>query len=205
MLLGYDFHEEKIPNASKGILLVSLLLVGSLMLAVLGLWSASPAQAQDGCEYTLPPRLSVGGEGQVARVDERPLNVRETPSLYGRQVGSLREGWTFAAREGPVCADFVYWWRIQLLDLDGWIAEGQGAVYFVEPSFPHPPPHRAAHRPTAAPDRHARADLAAESGLVAWDWTAFVGEEYLAHSPRSSHDHSAAGLQRATCPRCHST
>ena len=74
------------------------LLVGSLMLALLGLWSASPAQAQDGCEYTLPPRLSVGGEGQVAHVDERPLNLRETPSLYGRQVGSLREGWTFAVQ-----------------------------------------------------------------------------------------------------------
>ncbi len=107
-----------------------------LVLALVGLFlligSTPPAQAQ-GCGDAPAPRLTVDGRGRVAFSDGQPLNLRDAASLGGSRIGSLPEGSAFTVREGPVCADGIYWWRVQAADLTGWAAEGQAGAYFVEP------------------------------------------------------------------------
>lgn len=86
-----------------------------------------------GCGDAPAPRLALGGQGRVAFSDGQPLNIRDAASVSAGRIGSLPEGSAFAVLEGPVCADSIYWWRVQAADLTGWAAEGQAGAYFVEP------------------------------------------------------------------------
>jgi len=91
-------------------------------------------QAQDGeCRDALPPRLVVGANGQVAFTDGSPLNVRDAAGLTANQIGQLPEGASFVVAEDPVCADGIYWWRIESMAAGGWVAEGADGEYFIEP------------------------------------------------------------------------
>ncbi|MBN1680110.1 MAG: DUF3160 domain-containing protein [Anaerolineae bacterium] len=119
-------------------------------------------RAQDGCANGLPPRLVVGGSGQVSFTDGLPLNVRAAPGLSGAQVTQLPEGTAFSVIDGPVCADAIYWWQIDSGGVIGWIAESADGTYYVEP--------------VAAPAVPVP-DMAAGSGpFTTWDWAAFIGE-----------------------------
>ena len=87
-------------------------------------------------------RLVVGAEARVDLEDPTPTRVRTEPNLGGQIVTSLEPGIEFVIRSGPICSDGYLWWQIysETQNVEGWMAEGTLASYFIEPlSFPPPP------------------------------------------------------------------
>lgn len=86
----------------------------------------------------MPVRLGVGDTGMVilsSVTPTTPVNVREAPSIEAERIGRLAQGVTFEVVEGPTCADGLNWFKVRYGDDDteGWLAEGQNGLYFVEP------------------------------------------------------------------------
>lgn len=97
---------------------------------------AQPAPAQpasdsdDSCLGAPPVRLSVGQRGRVTRT----VNVRTQANPDAQDIGDLRLGETFMVQEGPVCNQGLIWWRVDgVTGVNGWIASGLGAEYWIEP------------------------------------------------------------------------
>lgn len=122
------------------------------MLFALTLALAMPAAAQTEalvCNPELPARLAFGLKGYVTETDNpTPVRVRAQPGTSGEIVGRLEEGTTFNVKGfEPVCAEGITWFEITTGDdlyaftpepgvIQGWIAEGAGDTYFVEPMGP---------------------------------------------------------------------
>ncbi len=93
----------------------------------------------DPCEaVSMPVRLGVGDTGMVilsGTTPTTPVNVREAPSIEAERIGRLAQGVTFDVLEGPTCADGLNWFKVRYgeEDKEGWLAEGQNGLYFVEP------------------------------------------------------------------------
>ena len=86
---------------------------------------------------------------QARTTPDTPSNLRAAPVLTGLRIGSVPPGQVFSVLDGPVCAaDGLYWWQIAYDALSGWIAQGQGDVYFVE-LLPEPPAVQALARITS--------------------------------------------------------
>ena len=83
----------------------------------------------------MPVRLQPGARARVTFTDGTPLRVRRDPSKSGAILGQMPEGTQFTILEGPKCVDQGSWWRIQTDDgnFNGWVLEGEGGVYYVEP------------------------------------------------------------------------
>jgi len=90
------------------------------------------------CENnSLPTRLIVGERGRVSDADKEPLNVREGPGTTFSILSTLKVDETFLILEGPTCSERYIWYRVTYRDQrEGWIAEGDANLYFVEPYFP---------------------------------------------------------------------
>lgn len=88
------------------------------------------------CEVAPPTRMIVHELGRVTSTDTRPLNVRSGPGTSNRTIGTLQIEDTFLVLEGPVCGETYVWYRIQRDDLEGWVAEGDANVYYIEPYLP---------------------------------------------------------------------
>jgi hypothetical protein len=95
-------------------------------------------QANPSCPTSPPLRLQIGGQGRVT--PGAPDNLREAADGSSPVLAVLKAGETFTVIEGPVCDPVigVTWWEIRYQTpagntLIGWIAEGQGKTYFVEP------------------------------------------------------------------------
>lgn len=84
------------------------------------------AQEPDDCA---DPRLQVGDFGYVITQD--PINVRETPN--GDRVGQLQQWEAFRVIDGSACEVGFHWWQIATDDLTGWVAEGSGEDYWLDP------------------------------------------------------------------------
>ncbi|MEZ4668767.1 MAG: hypothetical protein R3E39_12720 [Anaerolineae bacterium] len=80
----------------------------------------------------LPPRLTVGGRGQVT-AGGGSNRMRAAPSTDGVQVGTIPELGVFDVHDGPFCASGIIWWQVIYNGDIGWTAEGVNADYFVEP------------------------------------------------------------------------
>ncbi len=63
-----------------------------------------------------------------------PLRVRQNPGKQGKQAGNIANGVPFEVVGGPVCSDRIIWWQIRANQLNGWVAEGEGHDYFIEPN-----------------------------------------------------------------------
>jgi hypothetical protein len=77
------------------------------------------------------PRLVVGTFGQVA--SSTPSRMRAAPSTSGAEVIQIDGFAQFVVLGGPVCGDGYNWWLVEHVGFTGWIAEGTGSDYFVEP------------------------------------------------------------------------
>lgn len=87
----------------------------------------TPAADTD-CE--MEPRLVVGREGRLT--SNTPSRLRDEASTSGTQVGQIQPLDIFDILEGPVCADGINWWRVQIGNTSGWTAEGVDGDYLLE-------------------------------------------------------------------------
>jgi serine/threonine-protein kinase len=96
--------------------------------------TSSPANY---CAGALPMRMKVGSGGRTTLLPPSPTRVRQTPGLSAPVLRSVEAGQTFMVIGGPQCADSVQWWQIDVYNTDGrwtgWIGEGQGGTYWIEP------------------------------------------------------------------------
>jgi hypothetical protein len=94
--------------------------------------TATPGAPLSPC--TLPTRLSVDHIGRVPADATWRVNVRPAPSIATVPMGRVEKGTSFTVIGGPVCADGVHWFQIRYGEngAEGWLAEGQNNIYFVE-------------------------------------------------------------------------
>jgi hypothetical protein len=87
------------------------------------------------CPDAPPSRLYPGVEGYVLADDTRLVNVRRGAGTRSEIRDQMRIGETFTVMEGPECADGYAWYLVNYGGggLEGWIAEGDDANYFVAP------------------------------------------------------------------------
>lgn len=88
------------------------------------------------CQSAPPTHLILHERGQVTNEDPQPLNIRSQPGLDGRIAAVLRSLDIFFVIEGPRCADDYTWFKVRVGDVEGWIAEGEPGLYYVEPYLP---------------------------------------------------------------------
>lgn len=88
------------------------------------------------CAIDLYTRLILHERGRVADDDDRPLNMREGPDVEFTLIRQLSINSVFLVLEGPECTDDYIWYYIRYEDSEGWIAEGESGIYYVEPYFP---------------------------------------------------------------------
>ncbi|GAB4522798.1 MAG: hypothetical protein OHK0046_35850 [Anaerolineae bacterium] len=79
----------------------------------------------------LPPRLVVNERARVTL--GFPLNLRPQPTTDLARIEVIREGENVQVVDGPRCNQGFVWWQVALDDLRGWVAEGSGSDYFIEP------------------------------------------------------------------------
>ena len=86
------------------------------------------------CPGSLPTRLNVGDTAIVIS-DPDPLRARQSPPS-GEIVELLYRDYSLPVVGGPVCANDLLWWEVELRDQRRvWIAESVGDEYFVDVQF----------------------------------------------------------------------
>ena len=130
----------------------ALLIAGSLIIIILvaggiffiGRGSASnpvSTEAAVGASAPAPPgalpsRLVVGGRGVVNEDDPQshgtPRNVNLRALANATKIGSLQPGADFTVVSGPVCANGMNWYQVNVEGQVGWLSEGS-TWYFVTP------------------------------------------------------------------------
>jgi hypothetical protein len=95
--------------------------------------TSAPPPAAFTCPGTPPTRLRVGGFGLVTKDPPTPSNLRAQPSTSGNILIRIPAGTSFPVQGGPRCADGYVWYQTIYNGVTGWLAEGQGNKYFVEP------------------------------------------------------------------------
>ncbi len=88
------------------------------------------------CENAPPTYLILHERGQVTNEDPQPLNIRSGPGLDGRILAVLHSLDVFFVIDGPRCADDYTWFKVRAQGVEGWIAEGEPGLYYVEPYLP---------------------------------------------------------------------
>jgi hypothetical protein len=145
-----DFSEANLQTGYVMRNLVTLQMLDALWRYVLYDYDASsaapPAQAQaqpvaaqstqvsdsDGyaCYGAPAPRLAVGRQGRATVT----VNVRSLADPGAPDMGDVRVGESFSVLDGPVCAEGFTWWHIEAITgAAGWVANGSGSEYWVEP------------------------------------------------------------------------
>ena len=87
------------------------------------------------CPGAMRPRLSFEMPARVTYTDGRPLNVRAEPGYSGEIIRQIPEGFQLYIYLGPECVDEVYWWSFYDEGVQGWVAEGDEGMYYLEPWY----------------------------------------------------------------------
>ncbi len=95
--------------------------------------TSAPPAAAFVCPGTPQTRLRVGGFGLVTKDPPTPSNLRAQASTSGNILIRIPAGTSFPVQGGPICADGYVWYQTIYNGVTGWLAEGQGNKYFVEP------------------------------------------------------------------------
>ena len=91
---------------------------------------ATPAPVTD-CPGAPAPRLTVGGQGGVAQVFSTlraDIGSNTALTIMYRANNAV-----FSVVSGPVCSGPYYWWQVTYDGITGWVTEGTGATYWLEP------------------------------------------------------------------------
>ena len=83
------------------------------------------------CPDTLPPQLSIGGEGVM--LPGTSNNLRIQPGTTFEILSRISAGETFWVIAGPVCADGYAWWQVASKGMIGWTAQGDATDYWLSP------------------------------------------------------------------------
>jgi hypothetical protein len=87
------------------------------------------------CPGAPASRLHVG-DVAVVTSDPDPVTARENPP-DGARVTSLYKGYQLSVVGGPVCANNILWWQVQLRDQKkAWVAEGANGEYYLDVRVP---------------------------------------------------------------------
>ncbi len=87
------------------------------------------------CPDALPTRLRVG-DSAIVITDPDPVRARANPP-DGEIVDLLYRDYVMPVVDGPICADGILWWEIELRDgSTAWVAEGVGDEYFIDLRVP---------------------------------------------------------------------
>ncbi len=115
---------------------ISLFLRTALALSILlvSVSLTNPAAAQGTtCPNAPQPRLVVGRQAHVT--PGAPNNVRAQPSRSAQVLTQIPGDSYIDVIGGPTCADNMAWWQIRYGGNEtGWMAEGSGKTYYVEPT-----------------------------------------------------------------------
>jgi hypothetical protein len=82
-------------------------------------------------------QLKAGGYAKVAQNTPSPNRVREAPDTSAKIIQQLYPGEIAGVLEGPVCENGLVFWKVENKSIPGgvgWIAEGDGTEYFLEPT-----------------------------------------------------------------------
>ncbi len=91
-------------------------------------WAAEPFKCRNFILSRLEP-------GRLARVTVAQTGIlRDAPLSSGEALAEIPGGSVFAVLEGePICAEGSAWWRVDYNGVTGWLPEGRGNVYWLEP------------------------------------------------------------------------
>lgn len=106
----------------------------NIQVQVTSLLTDRPSSSTSVATCSLAPRLSVGTSAMVS-LGPLPNAVRTAPGTDSNSaiLGNIPGGTVFTVLEGPVCASGYYWYRVDTGSIDGWTAEGQNGVYWLDP------------------------------------------------------------------------
>jgi hypothetical protein len=95
----------------------------------------TPTQsAEDICPGAAVTRVAKGKQARVTYSNGQQVNVRSEPGVNSSKEGTLPEGAVFTIIDGPICKDDLNWWKIRTASsFEGWVAEGEGGAYYIEP------------------------------------------------------------------------
>jgi len=94
----------------------------------------TPPVPYEACQGVVASRLRPGMQAYVSMDTSLPNAVRQMPTKKGALIAEISPGTLFIVLDGPVCADGLTWWHIQLPDLKvGWTAEGDSDSYWLTP------------------------------------------------------------------------
>lgn len=99
-------------------------------------WPTLPPSPTPTCPDAPRTRLIVQERGRVLPDDPRPVNMRQQPGTDQPVKALLPVRAVFFVLDGPVCRNGYSWFKIRYDGVEGWIAEGDRASYYVEPYLP---------------------------------------------------------------------
>lgn len=127
---NFNWWQVRAPFGNSGTTVDAWIAQGSFastLVAADGTVSAAPAAV------CAPPyrRLAVGVRAVVTYRDAQPKNLRAAPSRNAAIINTLLDGIAVDILDGPVCADGLNWWQVQVAgspETGGWMAEGGTAA-----------------------------------------------------------------------------
>jgi uncharacterized protein YraI len=92
------------------------------------------SQAQAYCYGALPPRLQVGGQGQVTPGLPNIFRTQPYRGYDSIVLGEIPASGVFSILGGPSCYEGMYWWQVNYNGRVGWTPEASNSgVYWTEP------------------------------------------------------------------------
>lgn len=108
-----------------------LIVIAALLWATFSVGVAKTTAQASNCSGAPASRLTVGSEVHIT--PGAANNLRDKPARSGRILTEVPGDTYVFVLDGPQCADNLAWWKVYY-DQVGWMAEGNGNDYFIEPA-----------------------------------------------------------------------
>jgi hypothetical protein len=93
----------------------------------------TPAPNTGACPGAPAPRLKVGGNARPAQVFSSLRSAKDSNIVLSVMYRANND--VFKVVAGPYCGHGPHnWWQVQYKNTTGWVTEGQGSTYWVEPT-----------------------------------------------------------------------
>src|SRR5689334_11095270 len=113
--------------------LAALLFIASILVFAISLPILSVSAAVGPCPGAPSPRLAIGAQARPAQVYSTLWVAPNSSSII--TVMYRAKGDTFTIRSEPQCVNGpYYWYQVLYKGTVGWVTEGSGSTYWVEPT-----------------------------------------------------------------------